>query len=122
MLFLIPLTPLPVVQALWLIFFGAMLLEFGSRPLPEAWTVARGAAVAGPPPRERAGAPARGEPRGAAPPAAARPPLRSLARRQEAQAPPLSRRDAGIAHRGGACDRRSDGSSRHRKAASRRSR
>ena len=37
-LFLIPLTPLPVVQALWLVFFGAMLLEFGSRPLPEAWT------------------------------------------------------------------------------------
>ncbi len=26
-LFLIPLTPLPVVQALWLIFFGAMLLS-----------------------------------------------------------------------------------------------
>ena len=45
-LFLIPLTPLPVVQALWLVFFGAMLLQFGGRPLPEAWTVARGAAVA----------------------------------------------------------------------------
>ncbi|MGH2852342.1 MAG: hypothetical protein ACRDLP_17230, partial [Solirubrobacteraceae bacterium] len=39
-LFLIPLTPLPVVQALWLIFFGAMLQRFGGRPLPEAWTVA----------------------------------------------------------------------------------
>jgi len=39
-LFLIPLTPLPVVQALWLIFFGSMLLNFGNRPMPEAWTVA----------------------------------------------------------------------------------
>jgi len=39
-LFLIPLTPLPVVQALWLVFFGAMLLNFGNRPLPEAWMVA----------------------------------------------------------------------------------
>jgi hypothetical protein len=38
-LFLIPLTPLPVVQALWLVFFAAMLLQFGGRPLPEAWTV-----------------------------------------------------------------------------------
>ncbi|HEY1777823.1 MAG TPA: hypothetical protein VGG41_16825 [Solirubrobacteraceae bacterium] len=36
-LFLIPLTPLPVIQSLWLIFFGAMLLGFGNRPLPEAW-------------------------------------------------------------------------------------
>ncbi len=36
-LFLIPLTPLPVVQALWLVFVGAMLLGFGGRPLPEAW-------------------------------------------------------------------------------------
>jgi hypothetical protein len=36
-LFLIPLTPLPVVQALWLVFFAAMLLQFGGRPLPEAW-------------------------------------------------------------------------------------
>ena len=36
-LFLIPLTPLPVIQALWMIFFGAMLLGFGGRPLPEAW-------------------------------------------------------------------------------------
>jgi hypothetical protein len=38
-LFLIPLTPLPVVQSLWLVFFAAMLLRFGGRPLPEAWTV-----------------------------------------------------------------------------------
>jgi hypothetical protein len=37
-LFLIPLTPLPVIQSLWLIFFGAMLLGFGNKPLPEAWT------------------------------------------------------------------------------------
>jgi len=36
-LFLIPLTPLPVIQALWLIFFGATLLGFGGKPLPEAW-------------------------------------------------------------------------------------
>jgi hypothetical protein len=38
-LFLIPITPLPVVQALWLVFFAAMLLQFGGRPLPEAWSV-----------------------------------------------------------------------------------
>ncbi len=38
-LFLIPLTPLPVIQALWLVFFAAMLLQFGGRPLPEAWSV-----------------------------------------------------------------------------------
>ena len=37
-LFLIPLTPLPVIQALWLVFIAAMLLQFGGRPLPEAWT------------------------------------------------------------------------------------
>jgi hypothetical protein len=37
-LFLIPLTPLPVIQALWLVFFAAMLMQFGGRPLPEAWT------------------------------------------------------------------------------------
>lgn len=37
-LFLIPLTPVPVIQSLWLIFFGAMLLGFGNKPLPEAWT------------------------------------------------------------------------------------
>jgi len=36
-LFLIPLTPLPVIQSLWLVFFGATLLGFGGRPLPEAW-------------------------------------------------------------------------------------
>jgi len=39
-LFLIPITPLPVIQALWLIFVGAMFVEFGRRPLPEAWRVA----------------------------------------------------------------------------------
>jgi hypothetical protein len=39
-LFLIPLTPLPVVQSIWLIFLGGMLLEVGGRPLPEAWSVA----------------------------------------------------------------------------------
>jgi hypothetical protein len=49
-LFLVPLTPLPVVQALWLVFFAAMLLQFGGRPLPEAWV----AGEARPwPPRER---------------------------------------------------------------------
>ena len=46
-LFLIPLTPLPVIQSLWLMFFGAMLLGAGSRPLPEAWT--SGEARPGPP-------------------------------------------------------------------------
>jgi len=40
-LFLIPITPLPVIQSLWLIFVGAMLFEFGKRPLPEAWRVAQ---------------------------------------------------------------------------------
>lgn len=70
-LFLIPLTPLPVVQALWLVFVGAMLLGFGGRPLPEAWTAgearpwpsrqpARAARPTRPPPR--------GFRRGAAPP------------------------------------------------------
>jgi hypothetical protein len=38
-LFLIPLTPLPVIQSLWLVFFAALLLQFGGRPLPEAWSV-----------------------------------------------------------------------------------
>jgi hypothetical protein len=53
-LFLIPLTPLPVIQALWLVFFGATLLGFGGRPLPEAWT----AGEARPwPPRQPARAP-----------------------------------------------------------------
>ena len=50
-LFLIPLTPLPVVQALWLVFLGASLLEFGGRPLPEAW--ASGVAVPWPPQQPR---------------------------------------------------------------------
>jgi hypothetical protein len=65
-LFLIPLTPLPVVQALWLVFVGAMLLGFGGRPLPEAWT----AGEARPwPPRQsarpaRPARPARQPPRG----------------------------------------------------------
>jgi hypothetical protein len=52
-LFVIPLTPLPVVQALWLIFFGAMLLEWGSRPLPEAWSVSEARPWPAPPPRQR---------------------------------------------------------------------
>jgi len=38
-LFVIPLTPLPVVQALWLVFIGAMFVGFGGRQLPEAWSV-----------------------------------------------------------------------------------
>jgi hypothetical protein len=36
-LFLVPITPLPVVQTLWLVFFAAILLQFGGRPMPEAW-------------------------------------------------------------------------------------
>jgi hypothetical protein len=60
-LFLIPLTPLPVVQALWLVFFAAMLLQFGGRPLPEAWN----AGEARPwPAKERAARPARQPARG----------------------------------------------------------
>jgi hypothetical protein len=51
-LFVIPLTPLPVVQALWLIFFAAMLLEWGARPLPEAWTVPDARPWPSPPPRQ----------------------------------------------------------------------
>jgi hypothetical protein len=69
-LFLIPLTPLPVVQALWLVFLGAMLLGVGSRPLPEAWTVAEARPWPSPPPRQPRGAaarPARGS-RSTAPP------------------------------------------------------
>jgi hypothetical protein len=59
-LFLIPLTPLPVIQALWLIFFGATLLGFGGKPLPEAWA----AGEARPwPPRQP---PAARQPRGSA--------------------------------------------------------
>jgi hypothetical protein len=54
-LFLIPLTPLPVIQALWLVFFGAMLLGFGGRPLPEAWA----AGEARPWPSRQAARPAR---------------------------------------------------------------
>ena len=62
-LFLIPLTPLPVVQALWLVFVGAMLLGFGGRPLPEAW--AAGEARPWPPRQSaRAPRPARQPPRG----------------------------------------------------------
>ncbi len=54
-LFLIPITPLPVIQSLWLIFFGAMLFEFGGRPLPEAWRVARAVPwpARGPSPRQQ---------------------------------------------------------------------
>ena len=59
-LFLIPVTPLPVVQALWLVFVGAMLLAFGGRPLPEAWTA--GEARPWPPSSRRAAA--RPAPRG----------------------------------------------------------
>ncbi len=62
-LFLIPLTPLPVVQALWLVFVGAMLLGFGGRPLPEAW--AAGEARPWPPKQSsRPARPARQPPRG----------------------------------------------------------
>ena len=62
-LFLIPLTPLPVVQALWLVFVGAMLLGFGGRPLPEAW--AAGEARPWPPRQSaRPARPARQPPRG----------------------------------------------------------
>jgi hypothetical protein len=62
-LFLIPLTPLPVVQALWLVFVGAMLLGFGGRPLPEAW--AAGEARPWPPRQSaRPPRPARQPPRG----------------------------------------------------------
>jgi hypothetical protein len=83
-LFLIPLTPLPVIQALWLVFLGAMLLGFGNRPLPEAWSVAEARPW---PPREpaRRGAerparPTRGSARAAAkapPPPAPEPALPS---------------------------------------------
>jgi hypothetical protein len=62
-LFLIPLTPLPVVQALWLVFVGATLLGFGGRPLPEAW--AAGEARPWPPRQSaRPARPARQPPRG----------------------------------------------------------
>ena len=36
-LFVIPLTPVPLLPV-WLVFLGAMLFGFGGRPLPEAWT------------------------------------------------------------------------------------
>jgi hypothetical protein len=36
-LFVIPVTPLPVVQAFWLIAIGVMLSERGPSPLPPAW-------------------------------------------------------------------------------------
>jgi hypothetical protein len=70
-LFLIPLTPLPVIQALWLVFFGAMLLGFGGRPLPEAWSA--GEARPWPPrqpaaPRQSRQSAGRGRGRGSAPP------------------------------------------------------
>jgi hypothetical protein len=71
-LFLIPLTPLPVIQALWLVFFGAMLLGFGGRPLPEAWS----AGEARPwPSRQPATRAARQPPRGLRRGAAASPPV-----------------------------------------------
>jgi len=76
-LFLIPLTPLPVVQALWLIFIGAMFLEFGRRPLPEAWMVAEARPWPSPPPRQprqpRGGRPTRAASVKAAPPPAPEP-------------------------------------------------
>jgi hypothetical protein len=53
-LFVIPLTPLPVVQALWLVFVGAMFLNFGGRALPEAWTVLEARPWPSQPRRERA--------------------------------------------------------------------
>ncbi len=64
-LFLIPLTPLPVVQALWLIFFGAMLLQFGNRQMPEAWSVAEARPWPAREPVQRGARPAR-QPRGGA--------------------------------------------------------
>ena len=47
-LFVIPLTPLPVVQALWLIFFAAMLLELGQPAVAGGMVGQRGPAVAEP--------------------------------------------------------------------------
>lgn len=69
-LFIIPLTPLPVVQALWLVFFGAMLLGFGGRPLPEAWTAgeARPWPPRQPPPPRQGRGQARPSRRASAPP------------------------------------------------------
>ena len=85
-LFLIPLTPLPVVQALWLVFFGAMLLGFGGarcrRHGPPARRV-RGPASS--PPR----VPRASRPAGCA--AAPRQARRSP-RRPRRAAPPLRRR------------------------------
>lgn len=77
-LFLIPLTPLPVIQALWLIFFAAMLLQFGGRTLPEAW--AAGEARPWPP---RANARPPRQPRAAREPA-----MRGL-RRGASSSPPV---------------------------------
>jgi hypothetical protein len=74
-LFLIPLTPLPVVQALWLVFVGAMLLGFGGRPLPEAW--AAGEARPWPPKQS------------SRPPRAARQPPRGMRRGAAAASPPV---------------------------------
>jgi len=74
-LFVIPLTPLPVVQGLWLVFFGAMLLEFGGRPLPEAWTVSEARPWPSAPPRnQRRGGPRPGRPGRVGRAAAAPPP------------------------------------------------
>jgi hypothetical protein len=58
-LFVIPLTPLPVVQALWLVFVGAMFLGFGGRALPEAWTVLEARPWPSQPRKERAPRPQR---------------------------------------------------------------
>jgi len=71
-LFLIPLTPLPVIQALWLVFFGAMLRGFGGRPLPEAWAAGEARPWPG---RQPATRPARQPPRGLRRGAAASPPV-----------------------------------------------
>jgi hypothetical protein len=81
-LFLIPLTPLPVVQALWLVFIGAMFLGFGGRPLPEAWTVAEARPWPSPPPRQ---------PRGAGRPARATRASRSVAAPPPAPEPVVQR-------------------------------
>jgi hypothetical protein len=72
-LFLIPLTPLPVVQALWLVFLGGMWLEVGGRPLPEAWSVAEARPWPSAPPRERRPARSSRAARSAPPPPAPEP-------------------------------------------------
>jgi hypothetical protein len=88
-LFLIPLTPLPVIQALWLVFFAAMLLKFGGRPLPEAWIAgeARPWPPRQPPPARASRQPVRASRRGSAPsvpaPAAPRGPSPSASKKRK---------------------------------------